>query len=82
MAETLRDRALAMEDAAAEDLTSLEGLGRRFAWREYCRDEGLLNQSGRVAGRVPLEVLSRRDEADSDDVPCECHDGTCPVGEL
>jgi hypothetical protein len=75
----LLQRALDIEDAARPNLTSVKGLGRRFSWREFCGEQGLLDESGQVkVGRVPLAVLTAED--DHDDVPCECYDGGCSLG--
>jgi hypothetical protein len=75
----LLQRALDIEDAARPNLTSVKGLGRRFSWRDFCGEQGLLDESGRVkVGRVPLAVLAA--EEDHDDVPCGCYDGGCSLG--
>ncbi len=76
----LLQRALDIEDAARPDLTSVKGLGRRFAWRDYCEQQGLLDADGNVKkGRIPLAVVA--DDGDPGDaVPCECFDGGCSLG--
>ncbi len=75
----LLQRALDLEDNARPNLTSVKGLGRRFSWRDFCEEQGLLDEQGEVqAGRVPLAVISA-EEGDVDDVPCECFDG-CSLG--
>lgn len=75
----LLQRALAIEDNAMPGLTSVKGLGRRFSWRVYCQEQGLLDQSGEVkAGRIPLAVVPA--DEDAGDVPCGCYDGACSRG--
>jgi hypothetical protein len=59
----LRDRALAIEDAARPNLTNVAGLGRRFNWRDF------------LEGKTP----PAKDQGDSCqyelDLPCGCYDG-------
>lgn len=75
----LLQRALDIEDAARPNLTSVRGLGRRFSWREFCEEQGLLDKAGKVkAGRISLAVLAD-DEGDGS-IPCECYDGGCSLG--
>lgn len=57
----LMKRALAIEDGAMPNLTSMKGLGRRFAWREAIQ-------------ALPIErALDIIDM--SNEIPCECTDG-------
>lgn len=73
----LLQRALDMEDDAQAGLTSVKGLGRRFSWRDYTEEQGLLDESGKVKKSIPLPTI-QSDEED-DDVPCECFDGACTI---
>jgi len=76
----LLQRALDIEDAARPNLTSVQGLGRRFSWRDFCAEQDLLGEDGKVkAGRVPLAVIPADEDA-TDDVPCGCFDGGCSLG--
>lgn len=75
----LLQRALDLEAKARPGLTSVKGLGRRFSWRDYCQEQGLLDQQGKVkAGRIPLTVVPA--DEDEGDLPCECYDGGCSRG--
>ena len=57
----LYDRAIAIEDGARPNLTTVQGLGRNWAWRDFV--EADLNQTA-MCWMFP-----------EDDLPCNCHDG-------
>lgn len=57
----LYDRAIAIEDGARPNLTTVKGLGRNWAWRDFV--EADLRQTA-MCWMFP-----------EDDLPCNCHDG-------
>ena len=57
----LYERAIAIEDSAKPNLTSVKGLGRNWAWRDFV--EADKNQTA-MCWMFP-----------EDDLPCNCHDG-------
>lgn len=57
----LYQRAIAIEDAARPNLTSVRGLGRNWAWRDFVEAE---ERQIAMCWMFP-----------EDDLPCNCHDG-------
>jgi hypothetical protein len=57
----LMKRAIEMEDNAVT--TTVNGLGRRFAWGEFLRAD---SRQGRLFGEQP-------------EIPCSCFDGSDPI---
>ena len=57
----LYERAIAIEDGAKPNLTTVKGLGRNWAWRDF------------VAADLNQQVMCWM--FPEDDLPCNCHDG-------
>lgn len=65
----LKARAIALELNARENLTSVKGLGRRFAWTDVIAADDAV-RAGRQHQQVALPIFEEPPE-----IACECYDG-------